>query len=400
MVLQMRAAWWRRFLRLPAAHPLLTDVTLAAGLTVTSVLQGWADHTGQWRPYDVPAAVLTVLATAPTAFRRRAPVAAFLVCNGFWIASAAAGYPPANNSYGILLALYTIAALRPRWQMLACIVWDSGTWIVVLTAGGVRPVVAVIAIGVVIPAVVWKVGDGARRLALAADALARRAVLEERVRIAREMHDVIAHHMSVIAVQAGLAKYVLRSDPATADTALGTVLDSSAEALDEMRRMLGVLRAGPAVTDPVVAELAGFDPAPRLADLPELFGRVRAAGVPVQVAVTGTPRTLPPGLEVCAYRVVQESLTNVVKHGGRTTARVGLRYGTGELVVTIADDGRQLAPTGGPSEFIRRATKPATGKGLIGMRERSMLYGGTLEAAPRAGGGFEVRLTLPIEAPA
>lgn len=380
----MRKAW-RRLRRLPAAHPLLTDIALAAGLTVASVLQGWGDHTGQWRPYDFPAAVWTVLATAPSAFRRRAPTVAFLVCNGFWIVSAVAGYPPANNTYGILLSLYTIATMRPWWHMLACLVWDSGTWTAVLGLAGVTPIAAVVAIGVMIPAVMWKVGDGARRLALAGDALARRAVLEERVRIARELHDVVAHHISVIAVQAGLAKYVLRSDPPTAEAALGTVLDTGAEALDEMRRMLGVLRAGSAAGDPVVAEIPGFDPAPRLADLPELFGRVRAAGVAVEVDVTGTPRALPPGLEVCAYRVVQESLTNVVKHAGRGAAAVvGLRYGTGELVVTVTDDGAGAALHGGPA-----------GKGLIGMRERAMLYGGSLHAGPRAGGGFEVRLVLP-----
>ena len=220
----MRSARWRRILRLPATHPLLTDVTIAIALSVTSVLQGWGDHTGQWRAYDAYAALLTVLATAPTAFRRRAPTVILLVCIGFWAVSAAAGYPPANNSYGVLLALYTVATLRPWRHVLACMAFDSGMWIGVLTATGVTPIASVVATGVVIPAVVWKVADSARRLALAADALARRAVLDERVRIARELHDVVAHHMSVIAVQAGLARYVLRSDPDTAEAALGTVL--------------------------------------------------------------------------------------------------------------------------------------------------------------------------------
>jgi signal transduction histidine kinase len=200
------------------------------------------------------------------------------------------------------------------------------------------------------------------------------------MRIARELHDVVAHHMSVIAVQAGLARYVLHADPGTAEAAIGTVLDTSAEALDEMRRMLSLLRVGTGERRP-----AGYDPAPGLSDLPELFERVRAAGVPVRVAVTGEPRSLPPGLQLCAYRIVQESLTNVLKHAAQATATVTLEHRPGWFTATVRDDGAREPTTG------ERA-----GHGLIGMRERAMLYGGTLDAAPLAGGGFEVRLVLPL----
>ncbi|MEU4424472.1 sensor histidine kinase [Actinoplanes sp. NPDC024001] len=380
---------WRRLTRLPAAYPLFTDVLLALGLTVASVLQGWADPTSQWRPYDATAAMLTVLATAPTALRRRAPTTTLLVCCFFWAVSAAAGYPPSANTYGILLALYTVATVRPWWHVLACAALSAATWIAGVLATGRGSVVSVVATGIVIPAVVCKIADTARRLARAADSLARQAVRDERVRIARELHDVIAHHMSVIAVQAGLARYVLRSDTDTADRALGAVLETATEALDEMRRLLGLLRAGvPAGGEQAPGEPDGFAPAPRLADLPELFNRVRAAGVPVQVTVIGTPAPLPPGMEVCAYRIVQEGLTNVVKHAGPATATVALRYRPDEFVVTIADDGRAVRPAG-----------PVTGKGLIGMRERSLLYGGTLAAGPRTPHGFQVRLSLPLPPP-
>jgi signal transduction histidine kinase len=231
--------------------------------------------------------------------------------------------------------------------------------------------------------VLWKVADGSRRLqeshrrlAEVSHTLARRAVVEDRLRIARELHDVVAHHMSVVAVQAGLARYVLRADPDTADAALGTVLDTSGEALDELRRVLELLRLG--------TDGADAGAVPGLAYLPELLHRVRAAGVPVDVEITGTRRPLPSGVELCAYRVIQEGLTNVLRHAAPAAARVGLHYGDGTLRVTVTDDG------------TRTPSRQPPGKGLMGMRERAMLYGGTVEAGPRPGGGFEVRLELPL----
>ncbi len=189
------------------------------------------------------------------------------------------------------MSLYTVAATQPWWRVLIATVACGTIWVVTGLAGGWSSVPAVFLQGIVVPAAIWWVGDGAkrlaesnRRLAEAGDALARRAVVEERLRIARELHDVVAHHLSVIAVQAGLARYVLRSGPATADTALGTVLDTGAQALDELRRLLEVLR---------VEAPAGDEPAPGLAYLPELLARVRAAGVPVEMTVTGTARELP-----------------------------------------------------------------------------------------------------------
>jgi signal transduction histidine kinase len=279
-------------------------------------------------------------------------------------------------------------------------------------------VVTLVAQGAVISAIMWRFGDvarrladGNRRLAAAGDQLARRAVVEERVRIARELHDVVAHHLSVVAVQAGLARFVLRSDPDTAEAALGTVLDTDREALHELRRVLELLRPGEPADDDAAAapgpvgpdaeadadrdrdrdhdDGSRFAPAPRLARLPDLARRVRAAGVPVDLVVTGAARPLASGLELCAFRMVQESLTNVIKHARPATATVTVEYASDELRVTVTDDGTDRKVAG--DRVIGRG-----GNGLRGMRERAMLYGGTLRAGPRTGDGFEVQLVLPV----
>jgi signal transduction histidine kinase len=293
------------------AHPPLTDAALALALTAVAVVQVRDGVVGPWRLPGTAAVVLTVFATLPTAFRRRAPITVFLVCAAAWGWYAALGHFPGANTYGMLLALYTVASVHSwRWT-LACAALGGGIWVVSGVAMRAYSVAAVIGQGIVIPAVVWKMGDSAKRLAIsnarlaeAGQALARQAVVDERLRIARELHDVVAHHMSVIAVQAGLARYVLRSDPDTADTALRTVLDSGVEALDELRRLLELLRVG-APTVGAAADPNGYEPAQGLTSLPELFNRIRAAGVPVEVEVTGTPHPLPSGLELCAYRVIQ-----------------------------------------------------------------------------------------------
>jgi signal transduction histidine kinase len=208
----------------------------------------------------------------------------------------------------------------------------------------------------------------------------RREVSEERGRIARELHDVVAHHMSVISVQAGLARFVLDSDAATARRALATIEDTSGEALEELRRMLKVLREH---------DLGGVEsaaPMPTLARLDDLVERVRAGGVPVELSVQGTVRPLAPGVELCAYRVVQEALTNVLKHTHHARAQVRLDYLQHELKVTVTDDGEGA---------ISDRELEGSGHGLIGMGERAKLYGGTISVGPRDEGGFAVRLTLP-----
>jgi signal transduction histidine kinase len=239
------------------------------------------------------------------------------------------------------------------------------------------------------------IGDRLRRLAeyraIAADNAGRRrseqhererrAVLDERVRIARELHDVVAHHMSVIAVQANLARYVLASDPATAEKALRTVAEMSSEGLEEVRRLVTVLRPD-SEPDSAEQETPGID------ELPVMVERVGLAGVPIEFTMSGQVRPLPAGVGLCVYRVVQESLTNVIKHARGAKVTVSLHYAPHQITTRITDDGG-VAPG--------NADHPGGGgKGLTGMYERAMLYRGKLTAGGLSQGGFEVVLTLPI----
>jgi signal transduction histidine kinase len=215
--------------------------------------------------------------------------------------------------------------------------------------------------------------------ALAADreALAREAVADERARIAREMHDAVAHSVSVMVLQAGAAEQVLAASPERARESLMTIQDTGREAIVELRRMLGLLR------DPVAD--ASLAPQPSVGRLDALLEQVRAAGLPVELTVEGEPRRLPPGIDRSAYRIVQEGLTNTLKHAGPAHASVRLRYGDRALELEVLDDGRGSGGTSGG------------GFGLLGMRERAALYGGVLAADARPDGGYALRARLPLE---
>ncbi|MFF2432044.1 sensor histidine kinase [Streptomyces mirabilis] len=209
---------------------------------------------------------------------------------------------------------------------------------------------------------------------------ADREATAERLRIARELHDSIAHSISVISVQAGFGRLVLDDRPQDARSALEAIETTGRETLVELRRMLGVLH-----DDTHDVDDTGLAPAPKLADLNRLTERTRRPGLRIDLAVTGYARPLPPGLEAAAYRIVQEALTNVVKHADASTAQVTVAYGPGELTLTVIDDGSVRPATGG------------TGRGLTGMRERLALYGGTLQTGPTTTGGFRVRASIPVD---
>ncbi|HEV3497248.1 MAG TPA: sensor histidine kinase, partial [Actinomycetes bacterium] len=212
--------------------------------------------------------------------------------------------------------------------------------------------------------------------------LARRAVLEERTRIARDLHDIVAHAMSVITVQAGVGAHLLERDPEQAKKALVVIEETGRGALGEMRRLLGALRGGDPPTEPQ----------PGLASLDRLAAQATAAGVPVEVQVEGPVRALPAGLEVSAYRIAQEALTNTIKHapGGRATVTVRYRPHTVEL---------EVVDTGGPGAAAGPAGPAGDGgHGLRGMRERVALYGGVFEAGP-CPGGFRVLAAFPTDQP-
>lgn len=227
---------------------------------------------------------------------------------------------------------------------------------------------------------VGRLSERAAELERDQEAAARRAVELERARIAVELHDLVAHSMAVIVLQAQAGRRVIQSDPTVTDGALAAIESTGRGAMAELRRLLDVLHLDREDND--------LDPRPGLASLPLLAQRVGSAGMPVTIAVEGCERPLPAGVDLSAYRIVQESLTNALRHAGRATASVGVTYGPGTVELRISDDGTGTtdSQTGG-------------GHGLAGMRERVRLFGGTLEAAPGPAGGFRVRAVLPTESP-
>jgi signal transduction histidine kinase len=206
------------------------------------------------------------------------------------------------------------------------------------------------------------------------------AAAHERARIARELHDVIAHSVSLMVVQANAAEAVWLREPSRALDAIRSVQDTGRQALVEMSRLVGLLRAD--------GEEAGLAPQPRLDELETLVAQAREAGLPVSLIIGGRRRALPLGVELTAYRVVQEALTNTRKHAGSASADVSVRYGAETLEIDVVDDGDGLGEG------------PGGGHGLLGMRERVSVFGGELTAGPRPGGGFAVRAWLPLELPA
>ena len=220
--------------------------------------------------------------------------------------------------------------------------------------------------------------ERAARLERERESESRAAVAEERARIAREMHDVVAHSLSVMVVQAEAAEAMLDVDPERARKPLAAVQDTGRSALTELRRMLGALREAD--------DGAPLAPQPGLGGLDELVEHVRAAGLPVELRVEGEARPLPSGVDLSAYRILQEGLTNALKHAGPARAEVLVRYGDRDLELRVSDDGRG-----------RGAGGNGGGHGLVGMRERVALYGGELDAGPRPGGGFGLRARLPID---
>ncbi|WP_251019407.1 sensor histidine kinase [Streptomyces sp. ISL-11] len=375
------------------------DVPLAVGFTVVALLLGHERPPEGWHALDAPGVVGTVATNMALVGRRRAPITVLALTCAFALLHIAGGYWPVINATAPMVALYTVASVRQPRTTALCSTAVLTLWILAGLSNPRSDMWTVAAQSLVTPGALWWFGNSARRLAgrnaqlsavteqlrLEKEENARRAVAEERVRIARELHDVVAHHMSVISVQAGLAHYVFTADPDTARDALGTISATSGEALEEMRRLLAVLRVGP--------EDAGEDgdgpyrPTPGLDRLEELAERVRAAGVPVELEITGERRPLAPGADLCAYRVVQEALTNVIKHARPARATVRVAFRPRRLTVSVTDDGRGT---------LSAIHGPPTGHGLIGMRERARIYGGTLAAGPRDHGGFEVRLTLPV----
>ena len=301
---------------------------------------------------------------------------------------AARQYPPMASPAVPLIVYMAATRLDARRSRLVLIVAAAASWVATTVAAGPTDLDAVL-----IVAGSWLLGHyvRTRRLLVAEleqraadlerqrEEQAGRAVAEERLRIARELHDVLAHTMSVVAVQAGTGRLVGVEHPDAAIDALAAVETTARSAMHEMRQILTVLRADD-------GQGASVTPTPGLDDLPALVTQVAEAGIDVDVRVDGEPRPVPAGVGLAAYRITQEALTNVIKHAGRAHASVLLRYTDDDMLVEVRDDGPATAPTAA-----------AGGHGLIGMRERAAVHGGELTAGPDPHGGFVVRARLPVK---
>src|SRR3954452_8662903 len=295
---------------------------------------------------------------------------------------------------GPVIALYTVARHHERRVSVAATAVTALALAVSAASRAAENPLFAMAIYLVLVAA-WAIGDNVRRRhayltrVQAREAAieeeqqerARVAVAEERARIARELHDVISHNVSVMVLQAAAGADVFATHPERSREALGSIETAGREALAELRRLLGVVEA-PAGDDTALA------PPPGLTRLPELVERVRATGLEVCLTVTGDDRALPAGIDFSAYRIVQEALTNTLKHGHAAAARVDLSFGERMLEMEIVDEGK----AGGEAHGLA-----GRGHGLIGMRERAAVFGGELQAGPRSGGGFAVRATIPLD---
>jgi signal transduction histidine kinase len=333
---------------------------------------------------DVSIAAFIVIAIASSVLycRRSRPLVALGVTMVASILSTGLGYPDLVG-VTMLVALYSVGryATNDKWSYIGL---GGGLAVVAISAFLESVTPAEIGFGFFVMFMVWYIGRRVRfrgervaQLEREQAAEARRSVFEERTRIARELHDVVAHQVSLMTVQAGAAKTVAADDPEGAAVAMEAVEKAGHQALDELRHLLGVLRPA--------AEEDELDPQPGLADVPRLVSQLGEAGLDVSLTIDGAQTDLPTRVDLSAYRIVQEALTNVLKHAG-LSARTEVQLNTDKHGVTIKvlDDGHGAT------------NLPASGHGILGMRERALLLGGSLDAGPRPGGGFQVVAHLPV----
>ncbi|MCU0262043.1 MAG: sensor histidine kinase [Ilumatobacteraceae bacterium] len=363
-------------------HPVAADAALARALFVGSVGTVLAEP-----PPDQPVGVvvpLLAILDGTVAVRRLVPRPALVVATVLQMAVWAfvphpRGLRSAGGAAGVLTA----------WTAVGVVTGVAPVYVL--------PIVALTGVGAVLAgdnvrtrrAYLVELEQRAERAEALRAAEAREAVAEERTRIARELHDVVAHSVSVMVVQAGAARHIAERDPVRAADALGTIEQVGRESLQELRRVLGVLRSGP-------DEVTGTAPQPDLGALDGLVAQCRDAGLRVDVIVDGPVRPVPAGVGLTAYRIVQESLTNVLKHAGPAAASVAVSYRPADLTVEVVDDGRGAASTTRPAGSTgSTGSTGSAGHGIVGMRERAATCGGSLVAGPRPGGGFRVRAVLP-----
>jgi signal transduction histidine kinase len=357
------------------------DYVVAAGTTLGLGLEAWT-NAGAAGHHQVLVPLICLPTTVAVAIRRRRPALAALVAivssnvgQTFWSSQLT------GDAVAWMCDMYALAVWT-RWRtfvvlMAVYALGDAALW--PFGDGWHQAASFIVISSIVIVLVRLGIQSRDRRADLAErerEVAAREAVVEERARIARELHDAIAHNVSMMVVQAGAERRVLDESQGSTRDVLGTVEQIGRNALTEMRRLVGMLRTDE--DDPLA-------PQPGLGDLQTLVAQVREAGLPVELQVEGEPRELPVGLQLSAYRIVQEALTNALKHAGDARATVRVRYADDSLELEVVDDG-----------VGAQAVVTSGGHGLVGMRERVALYGGRFEAGRRPTGGFTVRVLLPI----
>jgi signal transduction histidine kinase len=365
-------------LRQPQLSSRVVDVVLTAAVTAATVLPVLLPP----RPWWI--VVLAALASVPLLWRRRAPIPVAVVVGTAITALLAVQPPlPIELPYGTLVCAYTIAAnCTPRWRRLTVVFGGAGVLLSLLIPAEGLEGYGFAAMSFV---TAWAIGTGVRARRSEIDALRERAhrlederaaaVDRERVRLARDMHDIVTHSVGLMTVQAEAGAAVVRRDSARAQAALEVIADTGRDTIAQLRRLLVTLRSG--------ADSSAHQPG--LDSLPELLARTERAGLRTTLREHDAPRPVRAEVGVAVYRVVQEALSNTLRHASATTVRVSLRWADSTLTVEVLDDGR--GPTGG------------TGFGLIGMSERAAVCGGTLRTGPGRDGGFAVTLTVPVAGP-
>ncbi|MEU8701795.1 sensor histidine kinase [Streptomyces sp. NPDC048680] len=388
-------------------HPTGVDgfwAVFLLGLSGMTIVAGGVGRGGGERFAVVPVVIgLSVV----VALRRRAPEKMLLLAIAMGVVQLVFGVKPTTANFAMLVITFTVATVGERWASrlaLTCSLCAAGLsqlrWPNEEPGGWAQK--GFIVVVMTVPFVLaWVLGDSMRtrrayfdqleernaRLEREREAQSKVAVAAERARIARELHDVVAHNVSVMVVQADGAAYVMDAAPDQARQALETISSTGRQALAEMRRLLGVLRTGD------VRESGEYVPQPDVEQIEDLVDQVRQSGLAVDFKIEGTPRPLPSGVELTAYRIVQEALTNTRKHGGPNAgASVRLVYFDDGLGLLVEDDGR-----GAAHELYEDGGADGAGHGMIGMRERVGMVGGTLDAGPRPGGGFRISALLPLK---
>jgi signal transduction histidine kinase len=384
-------AWRDRFLAWARRHPRLTDAALVAvllwqaGPRVTDIRS-----IGQaWSLALIPALLL------PLVWRRRAPTVVFVIIAALAVVQLFTSQE-LTDDVALLVAFYTVAVYEPPRRTLAAAgALEIGAVLVV--ARDISPSTKQFWTWALISGLVTAAGfigyyarnrraylaslvDRAARLEREREREAQLAASTERVRIAREMHDIVAHNIAVMIALSDGAAYTAREDPGQAVTLMGEISATGRSALSEMRRLLGVMRQS-------AAPASGHAPQPTLADVDDLLATVRAVGLPVRLTVTGRPFPLPPSAQLALYRMIQEALTNSLKHAAATSAQIRLTYLPGEVGLEVTDDGQ---PGAEPANGI------AAGHGVAGMRERAAVFGGEVSAGPGPDGGWRVHTVLRV----